>query len=502
MKIITIDVGTSSMKSTLYDAHGNLLKVFAHEYYSEYPQEGYVEQNPLTWMIALEDVLTKMGHYCFDNNIELSAISVTSQRSSMIPVDKTGTPLMNAIMWQDKRTADICEDLIETYGLDYFYKKTGLRINPYFVLPKILWLRDNALDIYQDAYKFIGVQDYVVHQLTGEFVTDHSQACRTCLMDIKDFNWDENLLDLAGIDASRLPRLVKPGSIGGYLEERLAKITKLDSSIPVILAGGDQQNAALALGVFKQGTAEANTGTGSFVLSAVDKPYFDEEARVLCQAAAVPGKWIMEAGIFNTGAIYRWFRDNFYQDIEFESEAYTIMNQEAEGSPPGASGITLIPHFQGSAAPYWNPFAKGVFFNLSMGNQRGDLTRAIMEGISAELATNIRLIEKLVDGLDYVSVAGGLTRSDLFCDIQANLFDKKVIRNKNSEATSLGASMLSMVTLGKYEKIEEAYSNMTQDEPDEFLPNPELKEVYEKVYERKMVLYDAINFGDVYKAYL
>ena len=170
-------------------------------------------------------------------------------------------------------------------------------------------------------------------------------------------------------------------------------------------------------------------------------------------------------------------------------------------SKPDSKGITIIPHFQGSAAPYWNPLAKGLFFNLSLDHKRGDLTRSILEGVASELTTNIRLIEKLTGDIDMVSVAGGMTRADLFCEIQSNLYNRKVIRNENAEATSLGASMIAMVTLGKYKDIFEAYENMVDQNPDIFYPDDELVSIYDKVYERKMVLYDAINFGDVYQAY-
>jgi len=500
--IVAIDVGTSSMKSVLYNDSGKLLKVFMHEYYSEYPQEGYVEQDPVTWKDALEDVLCKMGDYCSDQNLKVDALSVTSQRSSLIPMDENGEPLCKAIMWQDKRTLPQCDKLIEEFGLDYFYQKTGLRINPYFVLPKILWLQENETEIFNKAVKFIGVMDYVVKLLTDAYVTDHSQACRTCLMDIKEFKWDPELLKLGNIQEEQLPKLVAPGTVAGGLVSDLAERANLAAGIPVVLGGGDQQASAIALGVIKQGSAEANTGTGSFVLSAVDKPYFDKENRVLLQAAAIPGKWIMEAGIFNTGAVYRWFRNNFYKELDGQSNAYLVMNEEAQNSKPGANGIMMIPHFQGSAAPFWNPLAKGVFFNLSLDDTRGDFARSILEGISLEIAVNIKLIQKIIGDLEVVSVAGGMTNADLFCEIQANSFDRKVARYENPEASSLGAAMIAAVSLGVYKDFEEAFARMVQNKPKIFEPDAKLVEIYRHIYIRKMVLYDAISVGEVYDAYV
>lgn len=500
MKVIAIDIGTSSMKSLLYREDGKLEKTFQQEYYSTYPQEGYVEQDPESWKEALIYVLGEMGKYLKEVDTKAEALVVTSQRSSLIPMDKDGNPLRYAIMWQDKRSLPQCNRLIKKYTMEALYKKTGLRTNPYFVLPKILWLKENEPEIFAKTEKFIGVQDYVVHLMTGKYVTDHSQACRTLLMDIEKFEWDKKLLDIAGISEESLPDLVNPGTVSGNLVGEMKDLLGSESDLPVIISGGDQQNAAVALGVIKEGRAEANTGTGSFIISATDKPFFDDDCRVLCQASAIPGKWIVEAGIFNTGAIYRWFRNQFYNDVDAD-KAYSIMEKEAIYSDIGAGGITMIPHFHGSAAPYWNPRAKGLFFNLSLDSKRGDFTRALLEGISSELAINVRLIEKSTHDIHLVSVAGGMTKSDLFCEIQSNFFGKKVIKFSNAEASSLGAAMIAFVNLGVYENIEEAYENMSEKSYKAYKPDVNLKDIYTNLYNRKMVLYDAINFGEVYDAF-
>ena len=318
------------------------------------------------------------------------------------------------------------------------YRRTGLRVDPYFSAPKMMWLREERPEIYAAAEKLIGVQDYVVYLLTGAYVTDWSQACRTMLMNISSFSWDKDMLKISGISAAKLPELRPPGSTAGSLDGAMAKATGLAAGIPVIVCGGDQQCAALALNILRPGYAEANTGTGSFVIAYSEAPQFDDECRTLCSAAAVPGKWIAEAGIFNTGSVHRWFKEQFYPEGE---DAYALMNKEAAESPVGANGVMMLSHFEGSAAPYWNPLAKGVFFNLSLGTRRSDMVRAILEGIALEIGHNLSLIENLVKNISMVSVAGGLVAFDLFNQIQADAFNKTVIRYDNSEASSLGALM-------------------------------------------------------------
>ncbi|MGI6527468.1 MAG: FGGY family carbohydrate kinase [Caldicoprobacterales bacterium] len=258
--IITIDVGTMSMRSIVYDIKGTSMFTSSYEYHAIYLPESHVEQDPDDWKKALDFTLAEAAEYVRSKGINISAIAVTSQRASVIPVDKEGTPLYNAVTWQDKRSVDMAEQLLEKISMNAIYRKTGLRANPYFSLPKMLWFKDKATDIYKKAYKLIGVQDYVMHLLTGEFKTDASQAARTMLMNIKTFQWDSELLDISGIDENLLCELYPPGSIAGGLENKIAKRVGLEEGIPVIMAGGDQQNAALALNILSPGTAEANTG--------------------------------------------------------------------------------------------------------------------------------------------------------------------------------------------------------------------------------------------------
>lgn len=249
MNIISLDIGTSGMRAVIYGIDGKKHENAYYEYHSEFPQPGYVEQDPESWKEAAVYCLSNISGYLKEDPL---AITVTSQRSSLIPM-KDGQPMRSAIMWQDKRTVPQCEQLIKEYTLEGLYRKTGLRTNPYFVLPKILWLKENQPEIYETAEKFIGVQDLVVHFLTGNYKTDYSQACRTLLMNIETFSWDPELLAIGGITEDRLPELVPPGSIAGELSADIAKKTGLGVGLPVIIAGGDQQNAQLRWGLINRG---------------------------------------------------------------------------------------------------------------------------------------------------------------------------------------------------------------------------------------------------------
>jgi len=499
--VIALDIGTSSMRAVLFNEQGQVLHASGKEYHTVFPQPSYVEQDPADWTDAARQTLSGIAEYIRDKDIMISAISVTSQRASMIPMSEENQPLRPAIMWQDKRTIEICERLKKDQGLKPLYKKTGLRVNPFFVLNKIIWLRENEPDIFNKTAKFIGVQDFVIYQLTGQYVTDWTQASRTLLMDLRSCKWDPDLLALAGISADQLCALVPPGTISGVLTEAFAQTCGLGAGIPVVVSGGDQQNAAIALGVTRPGTAEANTGTGSFVLSYAKKPAFDSNCRVLCQAGAIAGSYVTETPIFNTGAILRWFKEQFCREFLASDNPYYHMDLEAAQAPVGSNGVVLMPHFEGSAAPNWNPSAKGLFFNLGLSTTRGMMIRAILEGISLEIAQNLELMRKMIGEITEVHVAGGMTRSDLFCRIQASACQATVIRQQNPEASALGACCNGLIALGVVKTAEEFFSTL-EDGKATFEPDEEASNIYKLVMQRRKLLFKALDDVNVFEQFM
>ena len=227
------------------------------------------------------------------------------------------------------------------------YRRTGLRVNPYFSVPKMMWLKEHRPQVHELTHKFLGVQDYVAHLLTNRFVTDSSQACRTMLMNINTFSWDEDMLRISGIDRSLLPDLVAPGTAVGGLTKAMAEHSGLrpasrSSSAAAISNAPPWHSTSCVPETLRPTPARA-----PFVIAYSDKPRFHEDCRTLCSAAAVPGTWIVEAGTFTTGLVHRWFKEQFYPE---GAQSYELMNAEAARSPAGAKGVLLIPHFEGSAA--------------------------------------------------------------------------------------------------------------------------------------------------------
>ncbi|MFA7076379.1 MAG: FGGY-family carbohydrate kinase [Candidatus Izemoplasmatales bacterium] len=493
-KIIAIvDVGTQSMRTILYNKKGDSL--FTSQLpYSPIFNGIEVEQDPRTWKDTCYATLKDVNDYAKKNKLTIESISLTSQRASIIPINRQGKVLYNAITWQDRRSYEETKSVKEKMSMQDIYLKTGLRLDSYFSAPKMKWVKNNMPELYDETYKFIGVQDYVAYLLTGRFVTDVTQAARTLLMDIHKFEWDDELVSAFDLDKDKLVEIVPPGTSVGTLSEQCVEKTGLSKDIDVILAGGDQQCAAVGLNVLTEGTLEANIGTGSFIIAHAEKPVFDENMRVLLSASAVPGKWVVEAGLLTSGNIYAWYRDQFFKDNTFDN-----INNEVTASPAGAKGLLLIPHFKGSAAPYWNPLSKGVFFNATLEHNRGDFARSVLEGIALEMAENIELIADLIGYVDIIHAAGGLTKFPTFNQIQADVFNKAVSVYGSAEATALGALISALVSKGEYKSFQEGFQSLRgKAEKITYHADPKHRFLYTKMLRTKKQLYHALNDSQIY----
>lgn len=498
--IITLDVGTSSLRASLYMIDGELLHFSQFHYCPTFLGSNRVEQDPHIWDNAILFTLHELSRYLDQHIYDVLAISITSQRASIIPVDKEGTALYPAIMWQDKRSIAESERFASVLSQSSVYKKTGLRIDSYFSAPKIMWLQKHERKVFDATYKFVGVQDYIVHKLTDNFITDASQASRTLMMDLASRIWDDDLLSVVGIEASQLCEILEPGSIGGYLTGAIEEKIGLPAGIPVILAGGDQPCAAMSLGMIKEGVVVANTGTGSFTLGFSTEPKFDDQELTLCSVGSVPGSYSVEAGLITSGILVQWFVEQFFQEVPLES-AFNKVFKDIASSPVGANGVVVLPHFKGVAAPYWNPKAKGLFFNITLSTTRSDMARSILEGLCLDMAQNLALIKRNIGKIDKIAIAGGMTKRDVFNQMQADVYNQDVWIANTSEASSLGAWMSAMVGIGAASTYREVFDMVCSKNPVSFHPNPESVLVYTERKRQREELYSVLEKGNVYNSF-
>lgn len=490
--ILTVDIGSSSMRAILYDDRGTVLHTCRKDTVPMYCPDGTrVELDAEKYVEDLLLLLRKSWKICREQNAIPVAISVTSQRSSVVPVDGAGRPLAPFIMWHDKRTAPICRELLDFESR--VYTVTGLRISPVFSAVKMTWIRKNLPDIYRKTVKMLGIHDLALHTLCGRFVTDHSLASNTNLLNLKSSLWDDEMLEIFSVDRSHLCDLVPQGSICGRTSKSLQMITGISEGIPVITAGGDQQCAALGLGVTSKGKLKCTTGTGSYLVAHAESPVIDEKMRFLCKIGAIPGTYNLEAGLLTTGTVYRWFVENIL-GRQGGGEELEAINREILSSPAGANGVIMLPNFEGTGAPYWNPADIGMFYGLKLSTTRGDMARSILEGIVMGMDENLSLFRKKLGNISRICISGGLTKFAAYNQLQADIFGHGVTLYPNRESASLGAWISASVTLGLYGSYDEAF-RVVQPAGSEtvFNPEPEKTRLYRNVNEKRTRLYHVVH---------
>ena len=494
MNILVIDAGTSSIRGILYNKCGKSL--FCHQIPYEVRFKGSVlaEQDASDWSRTIAEIAAETVKYCEKAAVSCDALALTSQRSSVIPVDKNGEPLSPAIMWQDKRNQEIVEEFRPMENL--IHELTGARINTVFSGTKMTWIRRMEPEIYRRTHKFCTIADFITHEITGEYRTDHTYGSRSLLMNVRSRSWDARLLDIFEVNEEKLCELVEPGTVIGCVTEEFSKKTGLKTGLPLVSAGGDQQCAAVGHGVIGAGSLEITTGTGAFMLGYSEKVPDSLKNNVICGAHAIPGKYVLESSMLTCAALYNWTKKTLFADSEEES--FTSVNEAVEASPAGANGCIVLPYFQGRGTPDWNAGASGCFADISLGTTRNDMARAVLEAIALEAKNNLDILEGYAGKLERIRIGGGLTRFAAFNQIQADIYQKRLIHNMgNGEQTALGAWAGASVALKLYPDYDTALRQiLSEDEQEAFSPNPARRQLYQEKQRRMNELYRQMYGGE------
>ena len=495
--VLAIDAGTTGVRSMIFNQSGAVKGRAYSEFASSYPHPSWVEQKAESWW---EKTCTTIQQCLREANIgpeSIVGISVTNQRETVVAIDEDGIPIRNAIVWQDRRTVPQCDEIKARIPPAQAYSITGLTIDPYFTAPKILWIREKEKSHFDATDKFLLVHDYLLFKLSGEHVTDYSNASRTLLFDIRAGTWSHKILELLEIPIEKLPKPVASGIKIGQLTTTAAKATGLKVGTPIISGGGDQQCAALGVGVVKEGMIKSTTGTGTFMLAHSKTVRLDPSMRVLCSRHVVPDSFVVEASMFTTGSALKWYRDNLgSEEVSIADERgcdpYDIITEAAMKTPPGAEGVIHIPHFVGAGAPHWNPHARGIFAGLALGHTRYHLIRSILEGVSYDIRSNLEVMRELGLPSQEMRVTGGAARSEDWMQILANVLRIPVIRTQMEEATAVGAAILAFKGINVFKSVVQASEKMVKTKPS-LTPTKETLEVYSKGYSTFKTLYNAIS---------
>ncbi len=489
--IVAADCGTTGSKAVVYDVAGKPIASGYQEYGLEFPHSGWVDQDP---QMLFDTLLTIIRQATQTANIppkEIAAICLSTQRCTLVPVDKAGNPLRKAISWQDNRTDEQCDAIRRSIGADRFYDATGLPIANVWTLPKIMWIRENDPDLYEKTYKFVNVQAYL-NRLLGadDFYDDFSNASLHGLMSLRKMEWIDDFVQATEIDGNKLPRLVGSGRQIGELNKSAADKLGLLAGTPIISGGGDQQCAAVGSNVIAEGDCEITLGTAGVTICSLDEPRLDPERTIPCLVHAVDEKWTCEGLQNAAGASLKWLR-NLLQEGQPAGNIvdYDYMVNLASKSSLGANGVTFLPYLAGAAAPLWNSAARGTLFGISLGNSLGDVTRAVLEGISFETASILDNFARREIKVSKIRVSGGGAKSALWGQLQADIYGVPLQRLRVDDATILGAAVLGAFGIGIYDSVGEAAGAMVhttseyQPDMDRHRKYIEKRRLFDKLYE-------------------
>ena len=453
--IMALDQGTTSSRCIIFDTQGRCVSIASREFPGLFPKEGWVEQDPMTiWStqigVATEALLKTGGGWQ-----DVYGIGITNQRETTIVWDrKTGAPVYNAIVWQCRRTAPFCDELIRLGHSDMIKRKTGLVVDPYFSATKLRWILENVPGTRERAEAgelcFGTVDSWLIWNLTGGKIhaTDPSNATRTMLFNINTMDWDRELLDLFSIPCSLLPEVKPSSGIFGYTDPQL-----FGRELPIAGVVGDQQSALFGQCCFGDGEIKNTYGTGAFLLmNTGNSPVFSDKGLITTVAWSIGSKvsYALEGSVFTCGAAIQWLRDSLkIIDTSSDSEYYARKVEDSDG-------VMVVPAFSGLGAPWWDPYARGMIIGISRATTKYHIIRATLESIAYQTADVVRLMEDSTGCLvSSLKVDGGASANDLLMEIQADVLGVDIKRPSSVETTALGAAYMAGLALGVYDSTEE-----------------------------------------------
>lgn len=444
--ILTLDEGTTSARAVLFDKGGNAVSAAQREFKQIYPQPGFVEHDPVeifsVQYAAVTEAITAIGA----SAEEIAAVGVTNQRETTIIWDKnTGEPIYNAIVWQCRRTSEMCDKLRADGLEEYIRKTTGLRIDAYFSATKIKWILDNvpgARDRAENGELLFGTVDtWLIWKLSGGkiHVTDRTNAARTMLYDIHSLTWDKRILEILQIPKCMLPEVRSSSEIYG-------NVNILGAEIPVSGIAGDQQAALFGQKCFCEGDIKNTYGTGCFLLMNTGSTAYESKNGLITTIAADAGDnicYALEGSVFVGGAVIQWLRD------ELGLIASAAESEKAALSVPDSAGVYIVPAFAGLGAPYWDMYARGTICGLTRGSGKNHIIRACLEAIAYQTNDLITAL-KADTGLpiNHIRADGGAAANNFLMQFQADISDVGVIRPVQTEATAAGAAYLAGLAVG------------------------------------------------------
>lgn len=447
--VLALDQGTTSSRAILFDEHANVVQTAQKEFVQIYPKSGWVEHDPMEIWGTQSGVVREVIETAGVDVTEIAAIGITNQRETTIVWDRyTGKPVYNAIVWQCRRTAEICEDLIANGHGPYIRESTGLIVDAYFSGTKLKWILDHVEGARERAVKgellFGTVDTWLIWNLTRGKVhaTDLSNASRTMLFNIDTLNWDEHILNILDIPIQMMPDVKSSSEIFGFSDAQIFGGAK----IPISGCAGDQQAALFGQACFEPGSVKNTYGTGCFMLMNTGEKRVPSSNGLLTTIAwGINGKinYALEGSIFIAGAAVQWLRDEMQLINNAEESEYYANKVE------DTNGVYFVPAFAGLGAPYWDMYARGIMVGLTRGSNKSHIIRATLESLAYQTRDVIEAMQEDSSlELKFLKVDGGATANNFLMQFQSDILNVDVIRPTVTETTALGAAFLAGLAVG------------------------------------------------------
>lgn len=478
--VIGLDLGTGSIKGIALNRDGEVVLKHSESYPLYNSREGYSEQEPEDWYSAsikvLENIIKSLkGH-------DLRAISISGQMHSLVLLDNENNPIRRSILWNDTRTTKQCQYIMDKFG-DKIVKITGNKSLEGFTLPKILWVKENEPENWDKTQKFCLPKDYLIFRYTGNICTDISDAAGTQMLDVKAGKWSKEIANLLNLDLEKYPKIYNSTECVGELNDELKEKLNVKGSIKIFPAGSDNPCSALGSGIINKNKDLLSIGTSGVYLK-YEEEYKNYHGRLHMFNNVLPSSYYSMGVTLSAGDSLTWFRDTFAKDKNFDELLSGISNVKE-----GANGLLFTPYIVGERTPYTDSKIRGTFIGIDKSHNINHFARAVIEGITFSLKDCFSIYEDNSDR-DIISVGGG-AKSKEWLQIQANVFNKKIISLKIEEGPSLGACIIAAVSLNWFDSFEEAINRIVK-EKECYYPNIDAVKEYEKIYTRYKKVYKSI----------
>ncbi len=460
--LLGIDVGTTGTRAILVDpGTGEVIAGATSEYplYTPHPQ--WAEQDPADWWQATCDAIRAAMTQAGIKADDVQGVGLSGQMHGVVLLDERDQVLRSSLIWCDQRSQAQCDWITERVGAERLIELTSNPALTGFSAPKLLWVRDNQPEIYAKARTFLLPKDFIRFKLTGERATEVSDASGTLLFDVTHRRWSQEMLDILEIDPSLLPKVYESPEVTGYITAQAAELTGLKEGTPVVGGGGDQAAGAVGNGIVRPGIVSCTVGSSGVVFAYTSKPTLDPRGRVHTFCHAVPGAWHVMGVTQGAGLSLRWFRDRLgglerALASELGVDPYELLTKEAQRAPAGCEGLIFLPYLMGERTPHLDPDAKGVFFGLTARHTRSDMIRAILEGVAYSLRDSFEIFREMSVPIEQVRASGGGARSELWRQIQADVFNTELVTVNATEGPAYGVALLAGVGTGVWQSVPEA----------------------------------------------